>query len=267
MRIAVCVKQIPENLAKTMLPDGKIKREAQASVMNPADIFSLEAALTVKEQHGGQVDVLTMGTETAGMILKEAAALGADGIFLLSDRAFAGADTYATAHVLSAALRKLGKYDLIFCGRRTMDGETGQVPVQVAEMLGIPVITNVVSIAVGEGRIFCRRLLEGWTERREYRPPAVVSVMEGIEGITHPRLPSLAGLYHAAQKGITLLDRAGLGLTEEEVGGKGSFTEVKRVYFPEWDRKCRFFDIEEGLAQTAEAIQRAKGEEEWPYGK
>ena len=267
MRIAVCIKQVPESLTKTMLSDGKIKREAQASVMNPADIFSLEAALTVKEQHGGQVDVFTMGAETAGMILKEAAALGADKIFLISDRAFPGADTYATAHVLSAALRKLGKYDLIFCGRRTMDGETGQVPVQVAEMMGIPVITNVVSIAVGDGRILCRRLLEGWTERRECRLPAVVSVMEGIKGIIHPRLPSLAGLYHAAQKEITLLNRIDLGLTEEEVGCKGSFTEVRRVYFPEWDRECRFFDMEEGLVQTAEAIRWVKKEMRGAYGK
>lgn len=267
MRIAVCVKQVPENLAKTLLPDGRIKRDAQASMMNPADIFSLETALTVKERCGGSVDVFTMGAGTAGNILKEAAAMGADRLFLLSDKAFAGADTYATARVLSAALRKLGAYDLVFCGRRTMDGETGQVPVQIAEMLGISAATNVVGLEVGNGRIYCRRLLEGCMERREYGLPAVVSIMEGIEGITHPRLPSLAGLCSAAKKEIALLDRESLGLAESEVGSNGSFTEVRRVFFPDWDRDCRFYDMEEGLLRTAEAIQRASGEGGETHGK
>lgn len=267
MRMAVCIKQVPENLTKTLLPDGRINRDSRGSVINPADIFALEAALTQKERYGGQVDVFTMGMETAGNILKEAAALGADRIFLLSDGAFAGADTYATAIVLSTALRKLGPYNLIFFGRRSMDGETGQVPVQVAEMLGVSAVTNVVSIETGEGQILCRRLLEGYVERRKCMTPAVVSIMEGIQGICQPRLPSLAGLRSAAQKEIILLDRTVLGLPETTVGRKGSFTEVERVYFPDWDRNCRFYGMEEGVLQTAAAVRQAKGEGEEAHGK
>ena len=138
MRMAVCMKQVPGDIGKSLSADGRIRRDASSSMMNPADVFSLETALMLKDQHTGQIDIFTMGTEAARTILKEGAALGADGLFLISDRDFAGADTYATAFVLAAALKKTAAYDLIFCGRRTLDGETGQVPIQMAEMLGIP---------------------------------------------------------------------------------------------------------------------------------
>lgn len=263
IRMAVCMKQVPGDIGSSLSADGRICRDASA-MTNPADVFSLETALTLKEQHTGQVDIFTMGTEAARTILKESAALGADGLFLVSDQDFAGADTYATAFVLAAALRKTADYDLIFCGRRSLDGETGQVPIQMAEMLGLPVVTNVVQIGIKEGKAACRRLLEDGEETVVVTLPALISVMEGIEGIDHPRLPSVFGLRNAAKRPVILLNREALGLKKEEVGSKGSYTEVKRSYFPDWQRKCTFCDMAEGLElvqQKLQELQKGGGRE------
>ncbi|MBQ2924449.1 MAG: electron transfer flavoprotein subunit beta/FixA family protein [Anaerotignum sp.] len=263
MRMAVCMKQVPGDIGKSLSADGRICRDASSSIINPADVFALETALTLKEQYTGQVDIFTMGTEAARTILKEGAALGADGLFQISDQDFAGADTYATAFVLAAALRKTAIYDLIFCGRRTLDGETGQVSIQMAEMLGIPVVTNVVQLELrGEG-VICKRLLEDGEEIVEAKLPALISVMEGMEGIDHPRLPSIFGMRNAAKRPVILLNREALGLKKEEVGSKGSYTEVKRSYFPDWQRKCVFCGMEEGLElvrQKARQIQKGGGQ-------
>lgn len=266
MRMAVCIKQVPETFTKTLLPDGRIRRDGQSMVMNPADVFALEAALAMKERIGGQVDVFTMGTAASEKILREAAALGADRLYLLSDKAFAGADTYATALPLSAALRKAGEYALVFCGRHTMDGETGQVPVQIAAMLGMPAMTDVVEIKEKAGHLICHRLLGDCEEQWECSLPAVVGIMEGIRGIMHPRLPSLAGLGTAAGKEVIRLDRESLSLEEDAVGSKGSFTEVGRAFFPDWGRSCRFCGMEEGLEEALKAIRRIKAEGRAQYG-
>jgi len=263
MRMAVCMKQVPGDIGKSLSADGRICRDASSSIINPADVFSLETALTLKEQYTGQVDIFTMGTEAARTILKEGAALGADGLFLISDQDFAGADTYATAFVLAAALRKTAIYDLIFCGRRTLDGETGQVSIQMAEMLGIPVVTNVVQMELKGETVLCRRLLEDGEEIVEAKLPALISVMEGMEGIDHPRLPSIFGMRNAAKRPVILLNREALGLKKEEVGSKGSYTEVKRSYFPDWQRKCVFCGMEEGLElvrQKVRQIQKGGGQ-------
>ena len=260
LRMAVCMKQVPGDIGKSLSADGRICRDAQSSIINPADVFSLETALTLKEQLGGQVDIFTMGTETAKGLLREAATLGADGLFLLSDRDFAGADTYATAFVLAAALEKITDYDLIFCGRRTLDGETGQVSIQIAEMLGIPVVTNVVRLEWREEKLICRRLLEDGEETVKVPLPARVSVMEGIEGIEHPRLPSVFGVRNGAMRAIVTLDREALALEKEKVGSAGSFTEVNRSFFPEWKRNCLFCDREEGLRLVQEKLKQIKEE-------
>jgi len=254
LRMAVCMKQVPENAGKSLSQDGRIRREDRSAILNPADRFSLETALTLRERHGGQIDVFTMGTAAAQSLLQEAASLGADRLFLLSDRDFAGADTYATATVLAAALQKTAAYDLILCGRRTLDGETGQVPIQLAELLRLPVVTRVVGIEAAENGLLCRRLLEGAAETAAVALPAVLSIMEGMEDIGHPRLPSIFAMAQAARKEIVLLDRQALGLEAAAVGSRGSFTEVARVFFPDWKRSCRFCEAEEGLAFLREKI-------------
>lgn len=256
MRMAVCMKQVPGDIGNSLSADGRICRNASSSIINPADVFSLETALALKEKHTGQVDIFTMGTETARSLLKESAALGADGLFLISDQDFAGADTYATAFVLAAALKKTADYELIFCGRRTLDGETGQVSIQIAEMLGIPVVTNVVRLEMREETVICKRLLEDGEEVVEAKLPALVSVMEGMEGIDHPRLPSVFGMRNAAKRPVILMDREALGLAKEEVGSAGSYTEVKRSYFPDWQRKCEFCDVEKGMELVCQKVKQ-----------
>ena len=250
------MKQVPGNIGESLSADGRIRRDTTSSIINPADVFSLETALMLKEQHTGQVDIFTMGTETARSLLKEAATLGADGLFLVSDRDFAGADTYATAFVLAAALKKTAAYDLIFCGRRTLDGETGQVPIQMAEMLGIPVVTNVVSLEKKENTIICGRLLEDGKEVVEVKLPALISVLEGIEGIDHPRLPSVFGMRNAAKRPVILLDRETLGLKKEVVGSAGSYTEVKSSFFPNWQRKCILCGLDDGIELVTQQLKR-----------
>lgn len=262
LRMAVCMKQVPGDIGKSLSADGRIRRDAQSSIINPADVFSLETALMLKEQQGGQVDIFTMGTEAAKSLLRETAVLGADGLFLLSDRDFAGADTYATAFVLTAALRKTAEYDLIFCGRRTLDGETGQVSIQIAEMLGIPVVTNVVNLQIQGEKLICRRLLEDGEETVETAAPALISVLEGMEGIEHPKLPSMFGIRNGANRAMITLDRKALGLAKEQVGSGGSFTEVKRSFFPKWKRNCVFCGMEEGLMFVQAKVKQIKEESE-----
>lgn len=258
LRMAICMKQVPGEIGKSLSADGRICRDAASSIINPADVFSLETALMLKEKHTGQVDIFTMGTEAARSLLKECAALGADGLFLVSDGDFAGADTYATAFVLAAALKKTAAYDLIFCGRRTLDGGTGQVSIQLGEMLGIPVVTNVVHMERKEETALCRRLLEEGEEMVEVKLPALISVMEGMEGIDHPRLPSVFGMRQGAKRPVILLDRETLGLKKEEVGSAGSYTEVKRAYFPDWQRKCVFCGMEEGLELVRRKLKQTQ---------
>ncbi len=262
LRLAVCMKQVPGDIGKGLSANGRIRRDAPSSIINPADVFSLETALTLKEKQGGQVDIFTMGAEAAKGLLRETAVLGADGLFLLSDRDFAGADTYATAFVLTAALRKTAEYDLIFCGRRTLDGETGQVPIQMAAMLGIPVVTNVVGLRILGEKLICRRLLEDGEETVEASFPSLVSVMEGIEGIEHPKLPSIFGIRNGGNQPIITLDREALDLAKEQVGSAGSFTEVKRSFFPKWKRNCVFYGLEEGLLFVQTKLKQIKEESE-----
>ncbi len=261
LRMAVCMKQVPGDIGKSLSADGSIRRNESSAIMNPADIFPLEAALTLQEMHQGQVDIYTMGTKAANSLLLEAAALGADELFLISDETFAGADTYATAFVLAAALKHTVDYDLIFCGRKTLDGETGQVSIQIAEMLGIPVVTNVVQMEVTDNTVVCRRLLEDGEETIETGFPVLISVMEGMEGIGHPRLPSIFGMVTAATKKVTLLDKETLRLYRENVGRAGSYTEVKQVFFPNWQRKCTFCDAEEGIAWIQDRIKQINEKE------
>lgn len=262
LRMAVCMKQVPAKVGDSLFSDGKICRDAYAQMINPSDMYPLETALMLKEKFEGQVDIFTMGTKSAQMLLKETALLGADALFLLSDDDFAGADTYATAFVLAKALEKTGKYDLIFCGRRSLDGETGQIPIQIAEMLNIPVVTNVIWLSLLEKTFLCRRLLEEREELVEGTLPAVIGVMEGMEGIEHPRLPSVFQMSHGARKEIVIFDRKALGLEKDAVGRAGSFTEVEHSVQFDWKRRCQFYSLDAGMNKIMDLIEQTHGNRE-----
>jgi electron transfer flavoprotein beta subunit len=172
-----------------MKEDGTINRSALPAIFNPEDLNALEMALQVKERYGGQVTVLTMGPAMAAEVLREALYRGADCVVLLSDRRFAGADTLATSYTLKCAIEKLGQYDLVFCGRQAIDGDTAQVPPQTAEKLGIPQITYAETIVNLEGdEIVVERVFPLGKEMVKCKLPCLLTV---VASANRPRPPSV----------------------------------------------------------------------------
>ncbi len=177
----VLIKQVPDTrniTGEVMTADGTMNRSALPAIFNPEDLNALEMALSFKDQYGGSVTVLTMGPMQAAEVLREALYRGADRVVLLSDRKFAGADTQATSYTLKCAIDKLGSYDLVFCGRQAIDGDTAQVGPQVAEKLGIPQITYAEAIIDAQGdEIVVRRAFELGTELVSCSLPCLLTVV------------------------------------------------------------------------------------------
>jgi electron transfer flavoprotein alpha/beta subunit len=226
MNIGVFIKQVPAEGSLTTHADHTLVREGVANTINPPDLNALEEALRIKDATGSRVTVVTMGPASAAGLLRQAASMGADRLCLVSDPVFAGSDTFATAKTLSLAVRHLNGFDLLLCGRRSIDGETGQVGPELAALLNIPCATNCVSLRVAGQHIFCRRLLE--KEYQEWRLPlpALVTVNYGINS---PRLPSIAGLRYAKDMPIETLTARSFGLSADECGLTGSPTRVVHV--------------------------------------
>jgi len=187
----VLVKQVPDTRAvsgEVMTAEGTINRSALPAIFNPEDLNALEMALQVKDQHGGQVTVVTMGPMQAAEVLREALYRGADRVILLSDRKFAGADTQATSYALSRAIAKIGAFDLVFCGRQAIDGDTAQVGPQTAEKLGLPQITYAESIVeLKDGEITVQRAFDLGSELVQCRLPCLLTV---VASANRPRPPS-----------------------------------------------------------------------------
>jgi electron transfer flavoprotein beta subunit len=176
-----------------------------------------------------------MGPPQAETALREAISLGADEGILLSDRAFAGADTWATSFTLSKAVAKIGQYDLIICGRQTIDGDTGQVGPELAEMLAIPFIAYVSQVEeIKDGKIRVRRMVEEGHEVIEANLPALITVSKEINS---PRLPSLRGISRSKSAKITTWSAADIGADPAGVGLSGSSTQVIKIFFPQ--RVCQ----------------------------
>ena len=192
MKIIVCVKQVPD--AKDVRLDPKtntLAREGVESIMNPFDRHALEAAVALKEQYGGTVTAITMGPPQAEETLKDAVACGADEGVLVSDRAFAGADTWATTYTLGKAVESLGGFDLIICGKQAIDGDTAQVGPGIADQLGIPFVAWVKKIEhIADGSIRVQRLMDDGYDVLDMPLPALITV---VKEINEPRLPSLRG--------------------------------------------------------------------------
>jgi electron transfer flavoprotein beta subunit len=187
----VLVKQVPDTAnitGRAMKEDGTINRAALPAIFNPEDLNALEMALQVKDQHGGQVTVLTMGPPRAAEVLRESLYRGADRVILLSDRRFAGSDTLATSYALKCAIEKLGHCDLVFCGQQAIDGDTGQVGPQVAEKLGLPQITYAEAIhSLEEDRITVQRVFALGREVVRCSLPCLLTV---VSEANRPRPPS-----------------------------------------------------------------------------
>src|SRR3989339_818867 len=200
MDIIVCIKQVPDTTEVRINPEtNTLIREGVPSIVNPFDENAVEAALQLKEKHGGKVTVITMGPPQAAEALKACVAMGADEVCLVSDRAFAGSDTWATSYTLAQAIKTLGHFDLILCGKQAIDGDTAQVGPGIAEWLDIPQVTFVVKVEFENGRLKLERLLEEVNEVVECPSPAVVTV---VKQINEPRLPSLKGMMRAKRAEI-----------------------------------------------------------------
>ncbi len=231
MKIIVCIKQVPDTEdVKTDPKTGNLIRDGVQATINPFDMYAIEEAVRLKECRGGNVMALTMGPPTSEHSLKYSMALGADEAVLLSDRAFAGADTLATSYSLSKAIEKIGKYDVIFCGTKTTDGDTGQVGAGIAEFLGIPVIYYVTGIRkCTTDRLLVERLMEDRIQIIRVKTPCVLSV---VKGINRPRLPSMGEKIEADKKEVTILDAKAVGAKKEYIGLDGSPTKVLKVFAP-----------------------------------
>jgi electron transfer flavoprotein beta subunit len=188
-RSVVCVKQVPDtsNISgQVMKPDGTVNRSKLPTIFNPDDLVALELALQVKDAYGGKVTVITMGPPPAAEVLRQSLYMGADDVALISDRRFAAADTLATGYALSMAIRRIRSYDLVFCGRQAIDGDTAQVGPQLAEKLGIPQVTYTEKVEkVEDGWLYARRRIDGGFERVRARLPVLVTVF-GDAAIPRP---------------------------------------------------------------------------------
>ncbi len=252
MNIIVCVKQVPDTSEVRINPEtNTLVREGVPSIINPYDLHALEAALLIKEKTGAKVTVITMGPPQAEDALREAISMGADDARLISDRAFAGADTWATSHALYKAIEKLG-YDIILCGKQAIDGDTAQVGPEVAEFLNIPHIAYIRKIEeVSDKAIRVQRLMDDGYDIVESSLPVLLTV---VKELNTPRLPSLKGKMAAKKAVITKMDINDIGAEAGNVGLKGSPTQVKNIFAPQSkaDRKM----IEGSVEDQVEALIR-----------
>lgn len=241
MNIIVCIKQVPNtNEVKIDPKKGTLIREGVPSIINPEDKHGLEEAIRLKEKVGGKVTVLTMGPPQAKVALKEALAMGADEAILVSDRAFAGSDTLATSYVLSKAIEKIGSFDIIFCGRQAIDGDTAQVGPQIAENLGISQVTYATKFEMNGELIEIRRALEDGYSVIETKLPVLVTVLDKIN---KPRYPSIKGVVNAFSKSeIKVLSAVDLSLDETRLGLDGSPTKVKKTFVPTHEKMGEILD-------------------------
>jgi electron transfer flavoprotein alpha/beta subunit len=254
----VCIKQVPDTAEVRINPEtNTLIREGVPSMINPYDMHAIEAAIQMREKLGGKVTVITMGPPQAEDALREAISLGADEVKLISDKAFAGSDTWATSYTLSRAISKLG-FDLIFCGKQAIDGDTAQVGPEVAEFLDIPHIAYVKKIEdITEKSIRVHRMMDDGYDVVEAPFPALLTV---VKEINVPRLPSLRGKMAAKKAVIERLDFAAIGAEEGKVGLKGSPTQVRKIFAPQIkvDKKTLEGTIEEQVGALIDDLRGMK---------
>ena len=232
MNIVVCIKQVPDTTEVRINPEtNTLIRDGVPSIVNPFDMYAIEEAVRLKERFGGTTTAITMGPPQAKEALKTAISLGIDDAYLISDRAFAGSDTWATSYTLAAGIKKLGTVDLIICGKQAMDGDTAQVGPGIAEHLGIPFVAYVKKVEEVKDRfIRVERLMEEGYDVIEMPLPALITV---VKEINEPRLPSLKGMMRSKKIDPKTVTAADLIVDQNQIGLKGSPTFVTRIFTPQ----------------------------------
>jgi electron transfer flavoprotein beta subunit len=263
MDIIVCLKPAPDPKRwDSMQLDPVTKalpREGIQSVLGPLDKRALEEGLRLKEAHGGKVAVMAMAPPSARENLVEALAMGADEGYLLTDRAFAGSDTWTTSLVLSKGIRKIAGFDMILCGSYSLDGSTGHVGAQIAEFLGILNVSQVAAIEnIESGKLRTKSLAESGYRILETPLPALITVTREINT---PRFTSLFGVIEAESKPLITWSADDLGIAPEEVGFRGSPTQTGGVFMPEMRRKAEMLsgEPEEMVQEIIRKIRQALG--------
>ena len=227
MKILVCIKQVPDTVEVKIDPKtGTLIRDGVPSIINHDDKTGIEAALRIKEQLGGTVTVVSMGPPQADVALREALAMGCDDAYLVSAREFGGSDTYATSGIIAAALKHIG-YDLIITGRQAIDGDTAQVGPQIAEHLGIPVISYAEGIEVDGDSVIVKRQYEDRHHMLKAKMPVLITALSELND---PRYMTPGGIFDACDAEITTWGRANLVDVEDgDLGLKGSPTKIAKA--------------------------------------
>jgi len=232
MNILVCAKQVPNtNEVKIDPVKGTLIRDGVESILNPDDANALEEALKIKDKYENvKITVITMGPPQADVMLRECLAMGADEAILLSDRAFGGADTWATSNAIAAAIKKISNYDIIFAGRQAIDGDTAQVGPQIAERLNIPQITYVEKFEIQENELKVHRQLENGYEIIKVNTPVLLTA---VKELNKPRYMNVKGIYDAYKKDITVWGADNIPVDKDTIGLKASPTKVFKSFTPE----------------------------------
>lgn len=231
MDVVVCIKQVPDTTEVKIDPEtNTLIREGVESVINPFDKYALEEALRIKERVGGTTTVMTMGPPQAEKALKESLSMGIENAILISDKAFAGSDTWSTSYILAQAINNLENYDLVLCGKQASDGDTAQVGPGISTHLDIPQATYVRKIEeIKDEKIKIHRMVEEGDEVIELPLPALCTV---VKEINEPRLPSLKGKMKAKKADIPAWGQKELDIETDKVGLEGSPTQVVKIFTP-----------------------------------
>jgi electron transfer flavoprotein beta subunit len=255
VKIVVCVKQVPDTTRVEIDPETKtLVREGVESVLNPLDTFAVEEALRIRERLGGEVTALTLGPRQAERMLREALALGVDHAVLVSGREFAGSDTWATSYALACAIRRLGGFDLVLCGKQAVDGDTGHVGPEIAAHLGLPQATYVRAVKeITSDHALVERLTDEGSEVLRLPLPAVMTVLKDAN---EPRLPNLADLFRGRFADVPALDAKAIDADLNEIGLDGSLTRVIEIFTPSQERAGRIHedDLDAGLKDAVDLL-------------
>ena len=263
MEIIVCVKPVldpdlpPVKFAIDPKSNRVIPPEGMPPVMNPYDALAVEAALRIKEaKKAGKVTILTLGDAGAEGVIRKALAMGADEALLLSDPTFADSDGFGTAHVLAQAVQKIGKYDLILCGRQAADWDQGIVGSALAEFLGIPVVTRAKAIETMVGKVKVERVVASGFEIFEAPLPALITVSSEFG---QARIPSGWGIIKAAKKSIPAWGAFQVGADPAGVGQAGARNSLVKLFIPSYQRKCEMVTGETPVEAAAKLANKIAG--------
>jgi electron transfer flavoprotein beta subunit len=243
MNIIVCVKQVldPELPPAAFKIDPEAKRAIpprdRAPVISPFDENAVEAALRIKDVQGGKITAVCLGRDLDMAVVKKPLSMGADDLILLQDDAFDGGDSFATAYALATAIRKIGEFDLILCGRQAADWDAGQVGAGIAELLGIPSVTPAQKIEIKDGKAVVERVVADGYEVIEVSLPALITVSNELG---EPRYPTMKGIMVAKKKPVTVWTVQDLGLDSSMIGASAAKNKMLKLFIPVREGKCEF---------------------------